>query len=335
MNKLFVCIISCFVFTEIGCAHKIKHPPTFDDFAYVYRSGDPLLKDVIDLQESLKFTNDEKQLIKKTKEPVLLIGAGVQSARSDTSGLEMLRKATEVAPYSPLTWASLAYHEIDIFLYEDDKIVDYESIKKDLTSFGEADLENSIPFFLKAFLYFKNGEIDNAVDLIKKAKDKSKTVTYELDIRRALIDAAVYVGYPNYTSKSYAIGFDASTSLMVVLVKDIVEAFPKNKELLEIFLEFGKKLEQQAKLNIEIMSALVIQSQCLHGLGYDEDDIQIKELVQKGAEIREYTIRSFPIPLTQISEARWVLYFDELFSLGELRALKNLDKEYEVIKIEN
>ncbi len=335
MNKILVLIILCFVCIAIGCAHKIKHPPTFEDFAYVFRTSDPLINDALQLRDSLQFTDGEKQMIQKTNDPNLLVGAGIQSARSDRGGLELLQQATELSPSSPITWASLVYHEMKIFLYEKDRIIDFESIKKDITRFEEVDPGNSIPLLLKAFLFFKNNEIDKALDLIKSAKTKSKTATYVIDIRRALIDAAEYVGYSSYTSRAYANGFGASTFFMVVLIKDILENLPEDKALMEIFFEFGKQLEQQAKLNIEMMVALVIQSLCLDGLGYDENDVQIKELIQKRTDLRKYVEKLSSIPMNQIPEARWVRFFDESFSLGEQQALKNLFKEHEGIEVIN
>jgi hypothetical protein len=74
----------------------------------------------------------------------------------------------------------------------------------------------------------------------------------------SLINAAEFVGYSSYTSCAYAFGFGAaSTFFMVVLINDILDGLPKDKSHMEIFLEFGRKLEQQAKLNTEMMSAII------------------------------------------------------------------------------
>ncbi len=328
MKEILIFVILCFVFMTIGCVHRVKHPPTFEDFAYVFRTSDPPMKDLLKLRDSLRFTDVEKQMVQKSNNPTLLVGAGTQSARSDRSGLELLRQATELTPSLPIAWAALTYHEMEIFLYEKDGIVDSTQIKKDITRFEEVDPTNSIPLLMKAFLLFKNNEIEKALDLIKSAKGKSKTATYEIDIRRALINAAQFVGYSSYTSRAYAFGFGAtSTFFMHVLINDILDGLPEDKPLMEIFLEFGKKLEQQAKLNIEIMVAIITQLRCLHGLGYVENDAQIKELIQKRTDIRKYySEKSSSLRLKQIPEARWIRFIDESFSVSEQQALTNLLK---------
>jgi len=243
MNKILTLIIACLVCTATGCAHKIKHPPTFEDFAYVFRARDPLIKDYLQLRNSLYFTDGEKQMIQETNDPNLLVGAGIQSARSDRMGLKLLHQATELSPSSPVTWASLAYHEMEIFVYEKDRIVNFESIKRDIAGFEEVDPNNSIPLLLKAFLLLKNNQTDKAADVIKSSKTKSKMATYQIDIRRTLIDAAEYVHYSKYASRAYAFGFGASPLFMVMLARDILHGLPEDKALIENFFEFGKKLE--------------------------------------------------------------------------------------------
>jgi hypothetical protein len=294
------------------------------------------MKVALQLGESLKFTYDEKKLIKETSDPILLVGAGVQSARSDRSGLQILRQATNLSPSSPVTWAALAYHELKIFPYESDGIVDFETIKNDITKFEEMDPSNSIPLFLKAYLFFKNDEIDKALNILKSVKSKNKTITYEIDIRKSLIEAAEYVGYPSYTSHAYAFSyFQGSTFLMSDLVRDILEVVPEDKELLEIFYQLGKQLEQQAKLDIEIMTALVIQSSCLTGLGFNENDIQITELIQTSTDLRKYSKKLSSLSMRKVSEARWIRFIDESFFLGEREARGNLIKDLEAIEVIN
>jgi len=290
-----------------------------------YRSEYKRTQDFID---SASFTDDDVEIIKKRGIPVELIGAGYTIQPPDQTGLEMIRMAKDIEPTNPVAWAALLYKELELFGDGSSPVIEDAVIQGDLDEFEKVDTNNSLPVFLRAYLYSVTNDLSKASEEMKNASQKKVFSSHVLEIKRYAIEAGESVGHSPLAARMLAInGYWQNLFLFFKLADSLLEYELADRETIEACFDMGKQIEKEGKAIIEQLVGMAIQSRSLLRLTGNKESEELKSIEERQDIILDIHNMSKQIDFEQVKENRLIRFYDDMYTLGEGEAIKRLYSE--------
>ena len=275
----------------------------------------------------MSLTREDLELIVSRGDTKELIGAGIQASGTDPlglAGLEILLKATEKDAADPLAWAALIGQEAGIFAYGGDIGLGADTLKH-IETFESVDPDNALPLFYRAKVYFHQGKLKEAEEEMVRTQEKTRFLTYDTKMRKALIRAAESLGYSKFSARYYALSISTGISTFPEFARNIIAAKEVEDEAVRAILRLARQMEGQSRLDIERLVSYSIQFSALERLGAYES---IGALNAKVEAFREKKKLMSGDAFTNIPEERWIQFYDEVLESGEQEALERLYSEF-------
>jgi len=330
----FFQIISCLLWGliaiiagPIDCRSAPPHPPTFADFREAFRrdSKDTNGMDAqVEVFSAAQLSNDELQTILSRGKAEELIGAGIQAPIKDFQGTALLVRSTEVSSTNPVAWAALAYRNYSLLA---NKSGDFRStaaqLAKAIEKLQSIDASNSMPLYLEAAFQCLQTNYGAARQSLLKSAEAIEFENYVTAMKKCVIVANESVGYPKYTARTVAIGNDHAFVVVAALNKAILRKFPDDEAVAHACLVLGQR-ESNGRSFLQELVGNSIQLNAIEKLPGRDFTTTKEAIAARKARIKlavEYLNR---LKTGNVSEARWVKYFDESIEKGEMTAVGSL-----------
>lgn len=320
---LWACIL-------VSCSSSPQHPPTFEDFRRAQRDGldsPEAINSLLKLMELAQFSKEEQERILQRGKVEELIGAAMEAPLSDPMALRLLNRATKINESDFLPWQAMASRHLSLLL---NKRKDYGSenqFKTAIDRLMSLKPENAFPVYLRALGWALKDNIPEAKKLMELAGQKPAFYTPNRKLRECVVLAAEATGYPKYTARMIALGQSRNTIPLVRLAKILLTNAPPDEPTARACLRMGQQLEADSQLFLEHMLAFNIQKEALKHLGGNSQAMMNQHIDEKKKRIQQAAAFLQSDAVKNVTERRWVGYFDSVFRTSEMEATEHLAKE--------
>ncbi len=319
-NALAITFLMGLVLFYSAFAFEASHPPTFQQMKEASNhdnDGASLI------HESLKYTANDGNRLRKEKNVAYIIGAAYQAERSEA--IALLMRHISLVEELPLGLSLL----IGVALQVDNagELVDMD----DLTdAFMRIDPRNSYPYYLKAGYYAKLKNAEQCVMYMEKANNKQHFTNYFKELSRISIQTSLFLGYSEFAAQYYASGLQHDIMIFNTLSKFLVKD-AANPKSLEECRKMGIVLRRNsATLLTELISYGVLKRALKKMKRMDE----LKEVEREKEKFSRILDMAYDIHETyDIPEKRLVEYYNDLYAHSETYAILKLSREYPVTEL--
>ena len=318
--------------SAVGASTKFHHPPTFKEYqrTFTKKAGTNEFADDFAAQlkffEAAAFTPDEVRRIKERGVVEELIGAGIGLHMNDSNGVDLLKMAV-ARTNSPVANAALFYRYASVTANKSGAAVRNEEVTEALSRFSECDPHNSLPHFLMASFYHGKTNFAKAGEEIERASSKTAFRGYSMEIRRCVVSAARAVDYPEFTAYIKAEGQIVGTAQFSALANAVATDPQFSEKHIRECLRLGRELERQPTFFIDELVGGNIQRKALKRLTDATLVSEEKRLSTHRDYLKGATAFLMGDKVADLSERRWLKYFNVMFVHGERAAYEELARE--------
>lgn len=313
-----------------GCANRPSHPPQFADFRRAFALGMETPEGVarqLAVFEQGALTEAELSAILASSDPVELIGAATQARVQDPLGLKLALRATALDPSRPIVWAALSYKVITLVGNDADGREESLGFLSDaLQRWQSLEPSNAVPRYLEARYSLFLTNVSRALELMAMADRMTRFDTHEEPIRTCVEMALRSRGYPRYSALVLASGNATGSLHLTMLGKELLRAAPATAVPMEQLTVLGRRVASGKTMLAELLG-LSLQLQAMDRVGSKPLEMERSVLVHRKTYIQRMAKLLMSPALDGVSEERWVQFYEESSSKGEMSATEDLARE--------
>ena len=320
-GRFLVLLISSSV---LGCHGAVPHPPVFSDFQRAYQKGRDNRAGVeaqIEVFRAAMLSDQEIQTILVGTNVQAMIGAGLQGRLDDHQDMALLERATKLSATNSVAWAALAYRSLELM---ENQTGDIQSTGKKFRKAVEALMalspSNSVPFYLKAAGECLETNVADAKKLIVKSCGIAGFETYEIPLKRCIVQALEEAGYSKFTARIVASGNTPGIVAWSKLNKAILAADPSSEEV-QGCLALGARVGRGASCVAQLVGDS-IQMKAMEKLDKPEFVTEKKLIAEKRDRIKRAARYLDSARSRNVAEALWIQYYDMCFESSEMDAVQ-------------
>ena len=310
-----------------SCSRGPSHPPKFADF---HRAGPGVMEDEKKLAE-LHAVFERAQLspsdiasIRKRGNAREIIGAAMQTAIGDESSALLVKEGLARGSNNPvIVTGAIKSVAQQAFREAPDKQA-VANLLRLLDELERLEADNGLSLCLRAYAHLKSGDTNAARSTLQSAMRKPVLRLHGSELRRCVMEAALAVKYPRYTSSMVALGSLGMSTEIVLLGKRLMNDPQLDRATAEAVLELGRRQEAQATLFIDQLIASSLQKQALEFLkppGFEKELERMKEARERIKRATEFLDSA---RAHKLSEDKWNKYYEKVFAKSELEAANDL-----------
>jgi hypothetical protein len=307
----------------LGCHGAVPHRPVFSDFQRAYQKGRDSQAGVeaqIEVFRAAMLSDQEIHTILIGTNALAMIGAGLQGRLDDSQDMALLERATSLSATNSVAWAALAYRSLELM---ENRTGDTLSVGKKFSRAVESLMalapSNSVPFYLKAAGDCLETNVADAKELIVKASGIGGFETYEIPLKRCIVQALEETGYSKFTGRIVASGNTPGIVAWSKLNKAILAADPSNEEVRGC-LALGARVGRGSSCVAQLVGDS-IQMKAMEKLQTSEF-VTKKRLIAERRDLIKRAARYLDSARGRMAEALWIQYYDRCFESGEMDAIQ-------------
>jgi len=307
-----------------GCTDQVidSRFPDFKEFIEITTSSfddDAKLEASLELHSRLLLNSAELDMLFDSSEVENLLVVYLQAHFDDPRRVASLEKAIINDSDNRLVAMQQAAHCSYSEAYTSYKYCGSEAFE----ALIELDPENMVSYYIAAGYWGEKNNLELALSLLRKGNSKTRYDIYEAEFFRILTERAQAFGFPRYAADTNALG-SFSTTMHTKLLFELCQG-PISTTQQEIYREclvMGEKIEESAKTLLGKGLGIGIQIRTLQAMG--NSDTQVELIERRRDSLASVSDMLEGIPNDDYTEHMWDRFYEELFEVGEVAALRNL-----------
>jgi hypothetical protein len=237
--------------------------------------------------------------------------------------MALLKRAAQIAPRDPVTWAALAYRSCALLA---NRVGDELEVAKEFSQAVDAwrglAPDNSAPLYLKAALACLQTNIPGAKEAVVKAAKLGGFEGYETALKMCIVRALESVGYSRYTARVVASGNSSGVVAWSRVSKTVMGADPSDEEI-RACLVVGSRVSG-GKSFLEQLVGDSIQKRAMEKRPGGDFDTETERIARRKESVKRAAGYLDSARTGKVTENEWVEYYNKSFAEGEMEAVRAL-----------
>jgi len=300
---------------SIGCSAKSPDIPEYEEPKRSYNKQ----KSCNNVEEARKFNSEEIDAILELDDFRYQLSVAILTAERGDLGLlwETSRKYKDKPSvlFSFINLYFMNYVRKDVAIAHLNGFTDIQHV---IDSLKIAAPNNSLPYYLEAYNYLLNENIDMAFNSLSDA-DKIKTFSiYSKDIMRYSVMTSEYFGCPKYLAMDLGLftSVKAATSLTFFRLAKLALAEEVSRDMSNSIYNLGDRLHKNGFTSMEEMIALSLKGRALIAQGKDPSEYENEH--NRIIEIH----KQYADEMSKLSGDDLVEYYEYMLESSELKAIE-------------